>query len=147
MHEEHSAETNHMNCAHHSSHVADSVMGFEQDKTFHHFILHQDGGSIEVHARDFEDSKSIQQIRTHLQEVSKEFKEGEFTKPRMIHSKLPPGSEDMKTLRSDISYNYEDLSDGGRIKIQTQNPGALRAVHQFLKFQIEEHHTGDPTKP
>ena len=31
----------------------------------------------------------------------------------------------------------------GRIRIQTADPEALKAVHEFLRFQIEDHHTGD----
>jgi hypothetical protein len=29
------------------------------------------------------------------------------------------------------------------VRIKTANPEALKAVHEFLKFQIEEHRTGD----
>jgi hypothetical protein len=30
--------------------------------------------------------------------------------------------------------------------IETNNPKALKAVHDFLRFQIAEHQTGDPTE-
>lgn len=53
----------------------------------------------------------------------------------------------MNTLRKDIEYIPQELPDGSRLKIQTHNVEALAAIHKFLKFQIEEHHTGDPTEP
>lgn len=28
--------------------------------------------------------------------------------------------------------------------ITTANPKALKAIHEFLRFQIEDHRTGDP---
>jgi hypothetical protein len=32
-----------------------------------------------------------------------------------------------------------------KVTIVTHNPEALKAVHEFLKFQIEDHRTADPT--
>jgi len=32
---------------------------------------------------------------------------------------------------------------GSRVRIKTKNPDALKAIHEFLRFQIEDHHTGD----
>ena len=44
-----------------------------------------------------------------------------------------------------ISYKYEETKSGGLVRIRTSNPKALKAVHDFLRFQIEENQTGDPT--
>ena len=35
---------------------------------------------------------------------------------------------------------------GGRVRLRTSNPEALAAIHEFLRFQIEEHRTGDPVE-
>jgi hypothetical protein len=35
---------------------------------------------------------------------------------------------------------------GGRIRITTNNKEALAAVHEFLRFQIADHQTGDSTE-
>jgi hypothetical protein len=51
----------------------------------------------------------------------------------------------MKEKRTEISYGFEELPSGGRVRIKTTNPEALKAVHDFLRFQIEDHHTGDRT--
>jgi hypothetical protein len=29
------------------------------------------------------------------------------------------------------------------VRIKTSNPDALKAIHDFLGFQIDDHHTGD----
>jgi hypothetical protein len=44
-----------------------------------------------------------------------------------------------------IRYQYVETANGGRVNIVTSDPGALAAVHAFLRFQIAEHKTGDPT--
>jgi hypothetical protein len=36
------------------------------------------------------------------------------------------------------------MDDGGHIRIATESPEALAAVHDFLRFQIKDHQTGDP---
>jgi hypothetical protein len=48
---------------------------------------------------------------------------------------------DRKTL---ISYGYEETSNGARVIISTTDRTARTAVHDFLRYQIREHATGDP---
>ena len=50
----------------------------------------------------------------------------------------------MKEKRTEISYSFEEFPAGGRVRITTTNPDALKAIHEFLRFQIEDHH-GDTT--
>jgi hypothetical protein len=37
------------------------------------------------------------------------------------------------------------LPTGGRVRISTKNQDALNAIQDFLRFQIEDHDTGDRT--
>jgi hypothetical protein len=122
----------------------DMAMGFSHLKTTHHFRLTSSGGSIEVQANDPNDSTSREQIRTHLQQIAKAFKDGDFSAPQMTHSRVPPGVPTMQRLKSDINYKYEEKKTGGIVLISTANPEALKAVHEFLRFQIDDHRTGDP---
>jgi hypothetical protein len=39
---------------------------------------------------------------------------------------------------------FEELENGGRVRIRAVTPAARDAVHEFLKYQIREHATGDP---
>jgi hypothetical protein len=51
----------------------------------------------------------------------------------------------MKEKRTEIAYSFEELTAGARVRIKTANQDALKAVHEFLRFQIAEHDAGDRT--
>lgn len=123
----------------------DMVMGFSQDKATHHFRLYANGGSIEVTANDAKDTATRDTIRTHLGHIAEMFADGNFDAPMLIHGQVPPGVPTLKRLRAQVSYRYEDLPQGGRVVIATANDEALKAAQEFLRFQISDHHTGDPT--
>lgn len=125
-------------------HRGDHVMGFSHEKTKHTFRLLADGGAVEVRANDAADAESIAAIRAHLKEIAKDFAAGNFTKPKEIHARVPDGVAAMKELGGRILYQYEDLERGGRVRIKTGEAKGLEAVHAFLRFQIEDHRTGDP---
>jgi len=50
----------------------------------------------------------------------------------------------MKKLRKKIRYDVEETPDGAYVKVSSRNPQAVAAIHNFLKFQIQDHQTGDP---
>jgi len=119
------------------------AMGFDQDATTHHFTLAATGGAIEVTVKDKSDEKTIAAIRGHLRSIAGEFSEGRFDKPFQTHGEVPPGIVEMQKRRRRIAYRYEDLSQGGAVRIETTDAAALEAIHWFLRYQITEHHTGD----
>jgi len=121
----------------------DEVMGFSHEKTTHHFRLYGDGGAIEVEANDVKDTANRDQIRSHLGHIVTMFAGGDFSAPMLIHAQNPPGTETMKRLREAIQYKLETSEKGARIRIATKDADALRAVHEFLRFQIADHQTGD----
>jgi hypothetical protein len=124
----------------------DAGMGFSHEKTTHHFVLLKDGGAIQVSVNDPKDDASRDQIRMHLSHVAKMFSEGDFNVPMFIHDTTPPGVPTMEKLHSEIRYQYQQTDSGAKIMIDTANSKALQAVHQFLRFQIDEHQTGDQTE-
>jgi hypothetical protein len=124
----------------------DRVMGFDHKKTRHRFLLHPDGGSIEVTANEAADLESRDLIRKHLRHITKMFAEGNFKAPMLIHAQTPPGVPVMERLKAEIRYEYEETERGARVSIKTANGEALAAVHEFLRFQIRDHETGDPTE-
>jgi hypothetical protein len=121
----------------------DAAMGFDQDKVGHHFHLTLNGGTIEVSVNQTADSGSRKQIRDHLRTISQEFAEGVFTSPVATHSEVPPGVPVMRDRKARIKYTYEETPDGARVLIATTDRAARTAVHDFLKYQIQEHATGD----
>jgi hypothetical protein len=124
----------------------DRVMGFDHEKTTHRFLLYSDGGAIEVAANSAEDAESRDRIRKHLGHVARMFSKGDFKAPMLIHAQTPPGVPAMRRLKAEISYEYEETERGARVSIETSNAEALAAVHDFLRFQIKDHETGDTTE-
>src|SRR5271168_4998001 len=61
----------------------DHVMGFDHDKTTHHFTLTKDGGVIQVTANNATDQDSIAAIRSHLPHIAKMFSVGDFDAPML----------------------------------------------------------------
>ena len=124
----------------------DHVMGFSHEKTTHHFRLYSDGGAVEVTSNDANDVASRDQIRMHLTHIAKMFSEGDFSAPMLIHAQNPPGTAVMKRLRTEIKYLYQETPRGAAVRITSRSPQALKAIHDFLLFQIRDHHTGDLEK-
>ena len=122
----------------------DRTMGFSHMKTTHHFRLLPDGGTIEVTANDFADTVSRNMIRAHLTHIARMFAAGDFDAPMLIHDRVPPGVPDLQRLKGKVRYMYEPIENGGRVLISTRNAGGLVAIHEFLRFQITDHKTGDP---
>ena len=125
----------------------DHAMGFSHEKTTHHFRLLKDGGAIEVSSNDPKDTDSRDQIRGHLKHIATSFAAGNFDMPMFIHDQVPPGVPVMKRLKSQIKYEVESITGGGRVRISSTNPEVVKAVQDFLRFQITDHQTGDSLEP
>jgi hypothetical protein len=121
----------------------DQAMKFPHDRTTHHFRMAPDGGSIEVTVRDAKDQTNTDAIRSHLSHISAMFADGDFSAPMFIHDGVPPGVTTMTRMKTVIRYTYAEIPLGGKVRIQSTDPAAVDAIHDFLRFQIAEHHTGD----
>jgi hypothetical protein len=120
------------------------VMGFDQERTTHHFSLFQDGGAIEVLVNEPADEQNRTAIQTHLPHIVSMFSAGQFDAPMLVHARSDvPGIDVMKARAQNIRYNYVTLAGGGRVDIRTNDPIARDAIHEFLKFQIADHATRD----
>jgi len=134
--------------AQHATHEAvveshgDQAMGFPHDKTTHHFRMATDGGAIEVTANDPGDKANTTAIRSHLSHIAMMFSNGDFSTQMFIHDAIPT----MKMMKSAIHYTYEEVPKGGRVRITSAESIAVAAIHDFLRFQIAEHQTGDSLK-
>lgn len=126
------------------NHRGAQVMGFDQEKTIHHFLLYEDGGAIDVSVKDAADKTNLEAIRAHLPHIAMKFGQGDFEAPMLVHATTVPGTKEMSSLKDHITWKYADTVKGGRVDIVATNPSALKAIHAFLRFQIEDHKTGDP---
>ena len=122
------------------------VMGFDQSKTVHHFLLYEDGGAIDVSVKDPSDTADLNAIRAHLPHIAAMFAVGNFEAPMLIHDTNVPGTAELANLRERLRYQFVETENGGRVDIVTSDREALAAVHTFLRFQISDHHTGDSTE-
>jgi hypothetical protein len=131
--------------AQHSQHVdaRHDTFGMSHEVTHHNFRLFSDGGAIELRANDPADGATVAAIRAHLHHIAASLAKNDFSMPLFVHGHEPDGTATMKRLHDRISYRYEDVEAGGRVRVTTADPTALRAVHDFMKFQIKEHRTGD----
>jgi hypothetical protein len=123
------------------------AMGFDQGTAVHHFLLEADGGTIQITAIDAGDADTIGRVRQHLAHVRAAFAAGNFELPAFIHSGPPPGVPVLKARREALGYRYEEIPAGGRVVVTTKDVEARTALHDFLRFQITEHKTGDPLQP
>ena len=124
----------------------DHVMGFDHAKTTHRFRLSSSGGFIEAFANDPADTASRDAIRGHLGHIASMFAQGDFNAPMLIHDRVPPGVPTMKRKKALIEWKFEETETGGRVRIASKDGEARAAIHDFLRFQIEDHETGDPTE-
>jgi hypothetical protein len=144
MHEQHQgASSAQDHIKHEMDKRGDQGMGFSQEKTTHHFLLRKDGGAIQVTAKSTDDKASKEEIQMHLHHISQAFQSGDFNIPMFVHDQTPPGVDVMTKLKDQIHYRYESAEDGGRVAISSTKAEAVTAIHEFLKFQITEHKTGD----
>jgi hypothetical protein len=119
----------------------DHAMGFNHMATTHHFVLKGYGGDIDVSANDPKDADSRDRIRHHLSMIQKKFSAGDFSDPMFIHDRVPPGVPEMKSGK--VKYAYTTTPNGARLTLASNDPKTVAAIHDFLKFQIEDHQTGD----
>jgi hypothetical protein len=136
-------------CSMHDKHAGvakrgDEAMGFSHETTTHHFLLQKDGGAIDISANDAADTASRDEIRMHMRHIAQAFAAGDFDLPMLIHDRVPPGVPEMQKRKANITYRFEETERGARVVISTADRRALRAIHDFLRFQIEDHGTGDP---
>ena len=61
----------------------------------------------------------------------------------LIHDRVPPGVPVLQRLKEEVQYRFEQTDRGGLVRITSKNAEALKALHEFLRFQITDHRTGD----
>jgi hypothetical protein len=133
----------------HSSGVdnrGDHAMGFSHEATVHHFTLLPDGGIIDVEIRADHDDATRDQIRMHLTHIPTMFSANNFDIPMFIHDRVPPGVPVMKEKHAEIAYTFQPTERGGQVRVVTHDAEALEAIHAFLRFQIQDHRTGDSSE-
>ena len=99
-------------------------MGFDHEKTTHHFLLTKSGGVIQVSANDPKDTESRDAIQQHMGHIAKMFSEGDFNAPMLIHAQTPPGVPEMKANLKAITWKPVNTKTGANIVITSKDPAA-----------------------
>lgn len=115
------------------------AMGVDQYTSTHIFEPLDDGGRIELQ-RDNADTAGARQIREHMRQIAASFGAGDFGLPGFVHDRAVPGTDVMAAHRSEITYAVEDLPRGGALRLRARSPEVVRAIHDFLAFQRQDHH-------
>jgi hypothetical protein len=127
-------------------HRHDEATGVAHEGIVHHFLLANDGGSIRLEVNDPSQVAERDRLREHVQMIARSFAAGDFSMPMFIHDQLPPGVRVMKKRKRAIHYAYAPSQNGGEVHISTRDAKAVDAIHEFLRFQIRDHGTNDPTE-
>lgn len=117
------------------------AMGVDQYTSTHVFDALPDGGRIQLQ-RDVDDMAGVARIRRHLQHIARAFDSGDFSTPMFVHVQGVPGTSVMAAKRDVITYTYRELPRGGEVRIVTQDPQAVQAIHEFMAFQRQQHRAG-----
>jgi hypothetical protein len=117
----------------------DVAMGVDQYTSSHIFEPLPNGGRIELQ-RDVEDSAGAIQIQRHMRQIAASFAAGNFQLPGFVHARTVPGTEVMAAHRAEIEYTVEDLPRGAALRLSSATPSVVRAIHDFLQFQRQDHH-------
>jgi hypothetical protein len=117
----------------------DIAMGFNQSKIQHHFMATPTGGQIMIISLNMSDTKTINEIRTHTQDIQYEFSQGNFTKPFYIHNQAVPGTDIMTAKKDLIQYLIKDIDNGSILILTTNDTELLGAIQQFMNFQSSQH--------
>jgi hypothetical protein len=113
-------------------------MGVDQSRAAHRFDALPDGGRIELQSTTG-DSADVAAIRRHFGMIADQFAQGDFETPFAVHAEQVPGTAIMRERKDRIVYQRADLPRGAALRLRTQDPAALAAIHEFLAYQRREH--------
>jgi len=129
-----------------SSERIQKILGFDLSKTTMHFWLLKSGGAIEIVAKDANDPTTVNAIRKYLEREAKEWGKGNFDTVYALHGKDIDGVAGMKKYRDDITFDPKSIDGGGALRLFTFNDTARQAIQAYIRSEINEYHTGDPTQ-
>jgi hypothetical protein len=116
------------------------VMPFDLKATTHVFTKTGTGGVQQVVAKDADDARQIELIRSHLQEIAGRFSKGDYSAPTTIHGPAMPGLAELKAAKpSEINIRYREIKSGGEIEFVSNKQDLVDAAHRWFDAQLTEH--------
>lgn len=118
------------------------IMGVDQYTSVHRFEDLSSGGRVELQ-RTVDDSAGVNQIRRHFLEIAESIRRGDFRAPGLVHATTVPGVDVMMAKRQALRVEVRNLPRGGEMRITSEDPEVVKAIHEFMAFQRTEHRTED----
>ena len=88
------------------------VLGFDQNRTTHHFLLFTDGGAIDVSVKEPAGTNDRDAIRSHLPHIAMMFGDGNFDAPMVVHDSTSVlGTKMMAEHKAAIRYQYVETAN------------------------------------
>ncbi|MGZ8199915.1 MAG: aspartate carbamoyltransferase, partial [Methylosarcina sp.] len=76
----------------------------------------------------------------HLSKISGEFSRGDFSGPARIHGEDMPGLAALRAAQPGrIKIEYKDLPNGAEIVYSSDDPGLIKAIHDWFDAQLSDH--------
>jgi hypothetical protein len=121
--------------------------GFDCERVNRHFYVLKNGGAVEITVKDPNDDATIKAIQAYLKKESDLWTKGNFDTVAAVYGRPPEGTAQLKKLKDNVTFAVVPEENGGVIRLLTVNPTAKAAIHDYLRFQIDQLKTGDPTTP
>jgi hypothetical protein len=118
---------------------ANEVMPFDLTTTTHTFTRTDTGGIQEVVAHDPTDVDTVALIRSHLEDESAAFRDGDFGDPATIHGADMAGLAVLEDRAGEVEVVFEPIEAGGRITYTATDPELLDALHAWFDHQNADH--------
>jgi hypothetical protein len=116
------------------------VMPFSHSATLHVFAKTSEGGTLRLIVRDPTDTRQIQLVRAHLQDVRGRFEKGDYSGPSHIHGDNMPGLAELKAAKpGQIAISYQDVADGAELEYRTSDPKLISALQAWIDAQLSDH--------
>jgi hypothetical protein len=116
------------------------VMPFDLEQTTHVFTRTDNGGIQQVIVKDKGNTNQIKLIREHLNKISHEFAQGDFSNPAKVHGDKMPGLDGLRKAKpGQLKIDYKELLDGAEIDYVTDDITQLKALHQWFDAQLNDH--------
>ena len=119
---------------------------YDRHRVVHHFYLYPDGGMMTLVVTDPADTETRKAVRTFVQRVSQLMVMGNLALLRDQFGQGVPGLDriaEARARKATITVRSSTPDEGSQIIFSTADPVTIQALHEFLRFQIDDLKTGD----
>jgi len=117
----------------------------DESKIQRHYWLLKNGGAIEMVCKEPCDNSTQTAIQNYLDSLTKAFEKGSFDSEFVSGVSTPESLATLRKLRDEITFSAANSEVGYSLRMLTVNPQARDAIYDFLRYEITNRKTGDPT--